>query len=119
MDSTTGEAQMGKVTAFVFGGGGARGALQVGALRALLERDYRPDLVIGTSAGAINAAYIALMGFSAAGIDALAEAWHRAAETELLPANYIRQTLRAMLNAVPAGPARRLRDFFVLNGIAP
>ena len=91
----------------------------MGALRALHERGYQPDLVIGTSAGAINAAYIALHGFSAQGIDALGEAWHRAGETELLPANYIRQTLRAMLRASPAGPAQRLRDFFMANGILP
>lgn len=110
---------MDKQTAFVLGGGGARGALQVGALRALCERGYRPDLVIGTSAGAINAAYIALHGFSANGINRLAEAWDRAGETELLPANYIRQTLRAMLRAAPAGPAQRLREFFVANGITP
>ncbi|MGH2514644.1 MAG: patatin-like phospholipase family protein, partial [Ktedonobacterales bacterium] len=42
-------------TAFVLSGGGARGALQVGILRALLEQGERPDVVIGTSIGAWNA----------------------------------------------------------------
>ncbi len=110
---------MDKHLALVLGGGGARGALQVGAMRALCEQGYQPDLVIGTSAGAINAAYVALHGFNGEGLDALAGAWHRAGETELLPANYIRQTLRAMLRASPAGPAARLRDFFVANGMVP
>ncbi len=110
---------MDKHLALVLGGGGARGALQVGAMRALCERGYQPDLVIGTSAGAINAAYVALHGFTAKGIEDLESAWDRAGETELLPANYIRQTLRAMLRASPAGPAARLREFFIANGMAP
>jgi hypothetical protein len=43
--------------AFVLGGGGARAAMQVGALRALDEAGVQPDLLVGTSAGGINAAY--------------------------------------------------------------
>lgn len=46
-------------TAFVFSSGGARGALQVGALRALFERGERPDVVIGTSIGSWNGAMVA------------------------------------------------------------
>ncbi len=45
--------------AFVFSGGGSLGAIQVGMLRALMERDIYPDLVVGTSIGSINASYIA------------------------------------------------------------
>ena len=47
-------------TAFVLSGGGNLGALQVGMLRALAERDIVPDLVVGSSVGAINGAGIAL-----------------------------------------------------------
>ncbi|MCW2494959.1 patatin-like phospholipase family protein [Jatrophihabitans sp.] len=43
------------VTAFVFQGGGSLSAPQVGMLRALTEAGIRPDLVIGSSAGALNA----------------------------------------------------------------
>jgi NTE family protein len=46
-------------TAFVLSGGGNQGVAQVGMLRALLERDIHPDVVIGTSAGAINGATLA------------------------------------------------------------
>jgi NTE family protein len=46
--------------AFVLSGGGSLGAVQVGALRALLEAGVRPDLVIGSSVGALNAAFIAI-----------------------------------------------------------
>lgn len=45
--------------AFVLGGGGILGAVEVGMLRALTERGIRPDLVVGTSIGALNGALIA------------------------------------------------------------
>jgi NTE family protein len=49
----------GPVTAFVLSGGANQGVAQVGMLRALLERGITPDVLIGTSAGALNAAAIA------------------------------------------------------------
>jgi NTE family protein len=45
--------------AFVLGGGGVLGAAEVGMARALLEAGIQPDLVCGTSVGAINGAAIA------------------------------------------------------------
>jgi NTE family protein len=45
--------------AFVLSGGGSLGAVQAGMLEALLERDIRPDILVGTSIGAANAAYLA------------------------------------------------------------
>lgn len=44
----------------VFSGGGARGMFEVGAYEVLLERFGRPKVVSGTSAGAINAALVAV-----------------------------------------------------------
>jgi len=44
----------------VLSGGGSLGAAQIGALRALLEAGVRPDLFIGCSVGALNAAAIAM-----------------------------------------------------------
>jgi len=46
-------------TAFVLGGGGVLGSAEVGMLRALLEAGIRPDLVLGTSVGALNGAFLA------------------------------------------------------------
>jgi len=46
-------------TAFVFAGGGSLGAAQVGMLEELCSAGERPDLVVGVSAGAINAAFFA------------------------------------------------------------
>ncbi|MFC7400732.1 patatin-like phospholipase family protein [Citricoccus sp. GCM10030269] len=46
-------------TAFVIAGGGNRGAVHVGQLRALFERNITPDLIVGTSVGAINGSVVA------------------------------------------------------------
>jgi NTE family protein len=58
----------------VLSGGASLGAVQVGMLRALDEADVRPDLLVGTSAGAINAAWVA--GHPGRGnVDGLAHIW--------------------------------------------
>jgi NTE family protein len=46
-------------TAFVLGGGGKWGAVEVGMLQALDAVGIRPDLVLGTSVGAFNGSVIA------------------------------------------------------------
>jgi NTE family protein len=60
-------------TAFVLGGGGLLGAHEVGMLRALSEAGIRPDLVVGTSIGAINGAFVAADPAGAA--NRLGEMW--------------------------------------------
>jgi NTE family protein len=60
--------------AFVLGGGGQLGAHEAGMLRALLERGIVPDLVVGTSVGAINGAAIA-SDPSVAAAQRLASTW--------------------------------------------
>ena len=61
-------------TAFVLAGGATRGAIQVGMLAALTERGILPDLVVGTSVGAMNgAAYVA--DPTPEGVDRLDRAW--------------------------------------------
>ena len=62
------------LTAFVLGGGGQLGAHEVGMLSALFDHDIRPDLIIGTSIGAINGAMIAADP-STATVDRLRELW--------------------------------------------
>lgn len=44
---------------FVLGGGGVLGAAEVGMLRALFRAGLRPDVVVGTSIGAVNGALVA------------------------------------------------------------
>ncbi len=50
-------------TALVLGGGGARGAYEIGVWQALREMDIKIDMVTGSSVGAINGAMIAQNSF--------------------------------------------------------
>ena len=61
-------------TAFVLGGGGVLGAAEVGMLRALLERDVVPDLIVGSSVGALNGAILATDP-SLATVERMASVW--------------------------------------------
>jgi NTE family protein len=45
--------------AWVLGGGGLRGAAEVGMAKALAARGIQPDLIVGTSVGSINGAVLA------------------------------------------------------------
>lgn len=67
-------------TAFVLGGGGVLGAVEVGMLRALFERDIVPDLVLGTSVGALNGAMVA-RDPSIGVIDRLTDLWAATAQS--------------------------------------
>ncbi len=53
------QARAGERVAFVLGGGGHMGAYEVGMLRALFESGFQPDLIVGTSVGALNGAAVA------------------------------------------------------------
>ncbi len=110
---------MKKCLAFVLGGGGARGALQAGALKALLESGYQPDLMVGTSIGAVNASFLALRGVNPSSINELIEVWKEATQANLLPHNYLSLTLRALLRRHADFTVHRLRDFFIHHGLTP
>ncbi len=60
--------------AFVLSGGGNYGAMQAGALEGLLRHGLQPDLVIGASAGALNAAWFAAHP-TASGVRELCRLW--------------------------------------------
>lgn len=62
-------------TAFVLSGGGSLGAVQVGMMQALADRGIEPDFLVGASAGALNAAYVAGRGFTPDTLDDLASTW--------------------------------------------
>lgn len=93
--------------AFVFSGGASLGAIQVGMAQALADRGITPDLIVGTSAGAINGAWFADGGDA----DELAEIWRGLRGSQLFPARPI-VGLRAFLgqkpNFVPNSGLRRL-----------
>ncbi len=105
--------------AFVLGGGGARGALQVGALRALLEANIQPDLLVGTSIGAVNAAHLAIRGFNVPSLQELTRSWNDAAVSNLVPSGIIWLGLCAVFAQAASHSLRRLREFFVTHGLSP
>ena len=72
-------------TAFVLSGGGSLGAVQVGMLQALGERGVAPDLLVGTSAGALNAVFVAAHGMSADSLDLLAATWAALRRDDVFP----------------------------------
>lgn len=109
---------MGKL-AFVLSGGGARGALQVGALRALIEAGIQPDLMVGTSIGAVNATYLAVQGVNLAGVRGLTDAWRDAIDADLLPANYLTLALRSFINLSFNSIYQRNREFYIAHGMPP
>jgi NTE family protein len=57
--------------ALILAGGGARGAFQIGVYKYLAERNWIPDIICGTSVGAINAAGIG----SGLDVSALVRLW--------------------------------------------
>jgi NTE family protein len=71
------------VIAFVLGGGGLLGAAEAGMARALLEAGITPDLVVGTSIGAINGAALAADP-SVEGTLRLVDMWDRLADDDVL-----------------------------------
>jgi NTE family protein len=77
---------------FVLSGGGNLGALQIGMMRALLEHDIRPDLIVGCSVGAINGAGLAEAP-TLAGALRLERLWRALDGKELMPAGWLPNTV--------------------------
>src|SRR6266571_7345842 len=72
-------------TAFVLAGGAALGAMQAGMVHALYERGIVPDLLIGTSAGALNAAFLASRPATVVTAEQLAAIWRGLRRKGILP----------------------------------
>ena len=75
-------------TAFVLSGGGNQGVAQVGMLRALLEHGIVPDVVVGTSAGALNGAAVAYAP-NLTGVAQLAAVWEQLRAEHVFPGGRI------------------------------
>ncbi len=73
-------------TAFVLGGGGNLGSIQVGQLKALFERGIVPDVVIGCSVGALNGAAIA-DDPAMTGVERLEQLWRGLAGKDIFPSS--------------------------------
>jgi NTE family protein len=89
-------------TAFVFAGGGSLGAVQVGMLQVLLEAGVKPDFIVGSSVGALNAGFFA-GDPTPRGVERLAQIWRSLHRRDIFPI-----TLGAALRWL--GPSEALFD---------
>ena len=98
-------------TAYVLTGGGSLGAVQVGMMTALDERGIAPDLVIGTSVGAVNAAYLAGPGATGRRLAELAALWKGMRRRDVFvpdPRRWLRAARGAAPSMFSSEPLRRL-----------
>jgi NTE family protein len=72
-------------TAFVLSGGASLGALQVGMLEALYEQGIAPDFLVGTSVGALNAAFVASRPQSPQTARELGRVWRNLQREDVFP----------------------------------
>jgi NTE family protein len=96
-------------TAIVLGGGGVLGAVQVGMVRALVEIGVRPDMVLGTSVGALNGAVLAALPPDAVAdrLDALWRSPDAQAVFAAGTARRLRELARSGVAAHSSEPLRR------------
>jgi NTE family protein len=73
------------VIAFVLSGGASLGAIQAGMVLALYERGIAPDVIVGTSVGAINGAYLASRSPTTETAEGLAEIWRELKTSQIFP----------------------------------
>lgn len=71
-------------SAYVLSGGASLGAIQAGMLLALAEADITPDLIVGTSVGAVNGGWLASRS-DVSGIRALADTWRSLSRDDVFP----------------------------------
>ena len=90
------EAADGKL-ALVLGGGGAKGAAHVGVLKVLEEAGVQPDIIVGTSIGAIVGGLYSI-GYSASQLDSLfrSRQWLQLFTREAIEGNAIKQMLDSL-----------------------
>lgn len=99
-------------TAVVLSGGANLGAVHVGMLRALVEHGVTPDLIVGTSVGAVNGGYIASR-WNGDGIDGLDAIWMGLRRQEIFPTRLLGGLLGFIGRSdhmVPNDGLRRLID---------
>jgi NTE family protein len=97
--------------AFVLSGGASLGSVQVGMLEALYERGIAPDLIVGTSAGALNGAFIAERPHTVETARELGEVWRGLRRNQIFPVNPLTGALGflgARAHLVPDSGLRRL-----------
>ncbi|MFZ3070671.1 MAG: patatin-like phospholipase family protein [Anaerolineaceae bacterium] len=103
--------------AFALGGGGSRGALQVGAMRALFEAGIRPSILTGTSIGSMNSVAIGIWGAELDTIDRMEEIWKEVADLQLLDPRFQNLIIRALVGRPDTSSQHKTIDFLNHIGI--
>jgi NTE family protein len=101
-------------TAFVLGGGGLLGAAEVGMLQALSQYDVRPDLVVGTSVGAINGAFVAADP-AASAVDRLRGLWEELGSARILAGSVLSRMGTLARSRTHLHPREPLRDLLAAH----
>lgn len=104
--------------AIVLSGGGNLGPAQVGALRALMEHDVQPDMIVGCSAGALNASFLA-REMSMPQLDALSELWRDVTRGDVYPGNRFGAFWRFLRGKDSFYDNRRFCAFLQRHGTTP
>jgi NTE family protein len=99
-------------TAFVLGGGGVLGAAEVGMLQALFEHGVRPDLIVGTSVGAINGALVAADPGPRA-VDELRALWEELASEHVFAGSVLARLGTLARTRTHLHPREPLRDLLL------
>jgi NTE family protein len=99
-------------TAFVLGGGGVLGAAEVGMLQALFEHGVRPDLIVGTSVGAINGALVAADPGPSA-VDELRALWEELASEHVFAGSVLARLGTLARTRTHLHPREPLRDLLL------
>lgn len=95
--------------AVVFSGGATLGSFEAGVIDSLARVGFRPSLLVGTSIGALNAAFWAYHPAPDVGA-ALHAAWRSGAEAGIFP-RWPGSMLLKLFQDKPAGDASHLRRF--------
>ena len=104
--------------AFVLGGGGSLGAMQVGALIAMFERGIYPDMLIGCSVGALNATVMA-RDYSWKNLEALMALWNQVRGRDIYPGGKLNFAWRVLTRQEALVDNRNLYRYLVKSGLEP
>ncbi|BCX04820.1 MAG: hypothetical protein KatS3mg053_2758 [Candidatus Roseilinea sp.] len=96
--------------AFVLSGGGNRGPLQAGAIKVLLQHGIVPEMVVGSSVGALHGAYLAAEP-TLAQAERMIQLWHDASQRKLFSNSSVRSVLKALRGSDHLADNRRIRAY--------
>jgi NTE family protein len=91
--------------------------MEAGGMKALYEAGIRPEMIVGSSAGALNATFVATDP-SAEGIDRLCDIWRNLRSRDIVPGNLVNRAWR-LLRGKPSVFDPKPLQAFVENHLPP